>query len=247
MRMNFLSCGVSLCLALTSATASAAQRWVYLGDVHVAELATSGRLSLNLDSLRKRGRHYEIWERVVIEPEPGRRGTAAAPGTVSERRTLWAIRCRFGEMAKVTEGTDGAFEPRAESPRFFSPRPDSPNAAVLDTTCAEVRRRTEGPSSDRQGTGSAANDFRPGRLRVRRRIGVGARRPERRPEPARYQPGPCAPGMKRSGASSALLRASLRLMRAVISSRGGTGQPYISSSSARKPCSQTWVSSASAA
>lgn len=140
MRMNFLSCGVSLCLALTSATASAAQRWVYLGDVHVAELATSGRLSLNLDSLRKRGRHYEIWERVVIEPEPGRRGTAAAPGTVSERRTLWAIRCRFGEMAKVTEGTDGAFEPRAESPRFYSPRPDSPNAAVLDTTCAEVRR-----------------------------------------------------------------------------------------------------------
>jgi hypothetical protein len=140
MRMNFLSCSVSLGLALASTCAAAGERWVYLGDVHVAELAASGKLSLNLDSLHKRGRHYEIWERVVVESEPGRRAPAAAPGSPSVRRTLWAIRCRFGEMAKVTEGTDGAFEPRAESLRFFGPRPDSPNAAVLATTCAEVRR-----------------------------------------------------------------------------------------------------------
>lgn len=140
MRIDHLSFGVALCLALSSATVSAGDRWVYLGDVDIAELAASGNLSLNLDSLRKRGRHYEIWERVLVEPEPGRRAPAGTPGTRSERRTLWAIRCRFGEMAKVTEGANGAFEPRAESPRFYSPRPDSPNAAVLETTCNEVRR-----------------------------------------------------------------------------------------------------------
>jgi hypothetical protein len=124
-------------LAFAPLPGFALDRWVYLGDVKVQDSPARGRLSVNLDSLRKRARHYEIWERIVVEEDPRR---PAATGTPPEQMTLWAIRCRFGEMAKVTSGSAGSFEPRAEPLRFYSPRPGSPGAGVIEATCAEARR-----------------------------------------------------------------------------------------------------------
>lgn len=122
--------------ALAPFPAAALDRWVYLGDVRVRDTPARGRMSINLDSLRKRTRHYEIWERVVVDEEK-RNGAAEAP---PDQMTLWAIRCRFGEMAKVTSGSAGQFEPRADPLRFYSPRPGSPGASVIDVTCTEARR-----------------------------------------------------------------------------------------------------------
>jgi hypothetical protein len=53
---------------------------------------------------------------------------------VAERRTLWAIRCRLGELAKVTEGSGGAFEPRAKVLRYSTPLTNGAGAAVIEIT-----------------------------------------------------------------------------------------------------------------
>lgn len=59
---------------------------------------------------------------------------------MAERRTLWAIRCRLGELAKVTEGSGGAFEPRAKVLRYSTPLTNGAGAAVIEITCREARR-----------------------------------------------------------------------------------------------------------
>jgi hypothetical protein len=64
--------------------------------------------------------------------------------------TLWALRCRRGELARLTERTDEGFEPRAESPRFFIPVPDSSGAALVEMACGEI------PAAGGSGAGTAA-------------------------------------------------------------------------------------------
>ena len=126
----------AIALSLTSAIVTAGERWEYLGEVQPAIDGPRGRLSVNLDSLRKRSGHFEVWEKTVFEPAPG---TVAGDGD-GYRLTLWALRCRFGELAKVTEGTPAGFEPRARLLRFYTPLPASAAAAILDAACGEARR-----------------------------------------------------------------------------------------------------------
>ena len=89
--------------------------------------------------MNRRGNHYEIWERIVFDQLPGNPLQPNRPKT-QERRTLWAIRCRLGELAKVTEGSDGAFEPRAKVLSYSTPLTNSAGAAVIEITCREARR-----------------------------------------------------------------------------------------------------------
>lgn len=128
-----------LLLGLTSGPAGAEERWVYLGDVDDPATGARGKLSLNLNTLNRRGNHYEIWERIVFEPA-ARQPAAAEQAETREHRTLWAIRCRLGELAKVTEGSDGAFEPRAKVLRYSTPLTHSAGAAVIEIACREARR-----------------------------------------------------------------------------------------------------------
>lgn len=128
-----------LCLTLFYGGALANENWLYLGDYYARPIRAMGAFSLNLDTLRRREHHFEVWERLSPLAE-----SHALPGVVApaqqERLTLWAIRCRSGIMAKITEGVAGSFEPRAESLRFFLPAPGSSGAAMIEATCAEVRR-----------------------------------------------------------------------------------------------------------
>jgi hypothetical protein len=118
---------------------SAAERWEYLGDVTATTARPGGRLSVNLDSLRKRSGHFEVWERIEFAPGTAHRsGDGVLEATM--HLTLWALRCRFGEMAKVTEGGPGAFEPRARVLRFYLPLPGGADAAVIEAACGEARR-----------------------------------------------------------------------------------------------------------
>lgn len=137
---------------------SAGESWVHVGDLHYPATGAVGKLSINLDSLRRRARHYEIWERVVFEVAGERPPAAEADGDTAERITLWAIRCGRGTMAKVTERVAGAFRPRAESLRFFIPAPGAAGAAVIEVACKEVRRRSteEAPAKK-----EAADEFNP--------------------------------------------------------------------------------------
>lgn len=127
-----------LSFAFVSGTAFAQERWVFLGDLHVLSTHTTGKLSINLDSLRNRGKHHEIWERVVFEVDAAEKPPTLRGEDVPERLTLWAIRCKRGDMAKVTEKVGGSFEPRANPLRFHVPAPTSSAAAIIETTCAEV-------------------------------------------------------------------------------------------------------------
>jgi hypothetical protein len=128
-----------LLLGLISGPAGAEERWVYLGDVDDPATGARGKLSLNLNTLNRRGNHYEIWERIVFEPAT-KQPAAGEQAETRERRTLWAIRCRLGELAKVTEGSDGAFEPRAKLLRYSTPLTRSAGAAVIEIACREARR-----------------------------------------------------------------------------------------------------------
>lgn len=130
-----------LSLALLSGNALANENWLYLGDYYARPIRAMGAFSLNLDNLRRREHHFEAWEK--LSPRVESYAIAGAPQPrPQERLTLWAIRCRSGIMAKITEGVAGSFEPRAENLRFFLPAPGSSGAAVIEATCAEVRRNT---------------------------------------------------------------------------------------------------------
>lgn len=128
-----------LCLTLFSGCALANENWLYLGDYYARPIRAMGAFSLNLDTLRRREHHFEAWERLSPVAESHAPPGVAAPGP-QERLTLWAIRCRSGIMAKITEGVAGSFEPRAENLRFFLPAPGSSGAAMIEATCAEIRR-----------------------------------------------------------------------------------------------------------
>jgi hypothetical protein len=132
-------------LVLATATAGADERWVHVGDLQFGKPWLTGKISIDLASLRKRAHHYEVWERIAIDADPTRRPPAPPPDDdPQERLTLWAIHCRHGSMAIVTEGIPGAFEPRAETLKFYVPAPNGAGAAVIETACAEVRRRAAG-------------------------------------------------------------------------------------------------------
>ncbi|MBK1681324.1 hypothetical protein [Rhodocyclus tenuis] len=133
-----LAASVGVLFVCTGAFAD--DRWVYVGDLQLPTTRATGKLSLNLASLRRRGQHYEIWERVVFEVDAAKRFITLASDAVPERRKLWAIRCRSGSLAVVTEGEPGAFEPRAEKLAFYVPAPTSADAAVIDIACSEARR-----------------------------------------------------------------------------------------------------------
>lgn len=128
-----------LSLALLSGSAFANENWFYLGDYYARPIRAMGAFSLNLDQLRRREHHFEAWEKLSPLVEPYAIAGAPQPRP-QEHLTLWAIRCRSGIMAKITEGVAGSFEPRAENLRFFLPAPGSSGAAVIEATCAEVRR-----------------------------------------------------------------------------------------------------------
>lgn len=128
-----------LSLALLSGNTPAEENWVYLGDYYAHPVRAMAAVSLNLDKLRRRDGYFEIWERLSPLSDIHALPAATQPRQ-PERLTLWAIRCRSGVMAKITEGAAGSFEPRAEQQRFFLPAPASYGAAVIEATCGEVRR-----------------------------------------------------------------------------------------------------------
>lgn len=125
---------------MVPAGAWAEERWVHLGEVQLPAMRETGKIDLNLGSLRRREHHYEIWERTIFAADAAHQREATAGADMSERLTLWAIRCRQGAMAKITERLAGSFEPRTESLRFYVPAPDSSGAAIIDVACSEVRR-----------------------------------------------------------------------------------------------------------
>lgn len=132
---------LSLALAVPATQATGDENWVNVGEVKLATTRATGKLDIRLDSLRRRGQHYEVWERLVFAVDAAHRGIELASDRQPEQRRLWAIACRSGSLAKVSEGEPGAFEPRPEKLAFYVPAPTSAQAAIIDLTCAEVRRR----------------------------------------------------------------------------------------------------------
>ncbi|MBI2307961.1 MAG: hypothetical protein HYU78_11740 [Rhodocyclales bacterium] len=127
-------------LALAAAGGTlAGERWLYLGDTAPSMSWPAAQISINLDSLRERGRRHEIWERTLFMPEPSQQWTWLPTDGPPERRTLWSIRCSRMAMAIITRGLAGSFEPRAEKLQYYVPAPGSADAAVLEATCGRVR------------------------------------------------------------------------------------------------------------
>ncbi|MFC5299778.1 hypothetical protein [Azospira restricta] len=137
-RRSALLC--ALALAGAAGVAGAEERWLYLGDIAPTMSWPTGQVSIDLASLRERGRRHEIWERTLYLPEPAQQWTWLPGDGPPERRTLWAIRCSRAAMAVITRGLSGSFEPRAEVLRYYVPAPGSADGAVLEATCARVRR-----------------------------------------------------------------------------------------------------------
>lgn len=131
-----------LSLALLAGNAPAQENWQHLGDYYARPIRAMGASSLNFDTLRRREHHFEVWERLTPLRDSYAVPAAAQPRPQAQL-TLWAVRCRSGVMAKITEGASGAFEPRTDNPRFFLPAPASSGAAVIAATCAEIRRRAQ--------------------------------------------------------------------------------------------------------
>lgn len=104
--------------------------WLVLGEVGRANDSTLGELSISLASLRKRGGHHELWERVRLPDE-------SSP----ERRTLWAVKCVPRAMAKVLEASEGEFTARANPLRYYIPSAGSAGATIIDITCREIKQR----------------------------------------------------------------------------------------------------------
>jgi len=133
----------ALCLMpLLAAASDGGARWLHLGDTAPTASWPSGEIRIDLDSLRQRGKRYEIWDRTIYRPEPARQWVWRPEDGPPERKTLWSIRCSRMAMAVITRGLAGAFEPRSEKLRYYVPAPGSADAAVLDATCAHIRTAT---------------------------------------------------------------------------------------------------------
>lgn len=133
-------CRALLCSLTLAGTAGADERWLYLGDSAPSMSWPAAQISIDLASLRERGRRHEIWERTLFMPEPSQQWTWLPGDGPPERRTLWAIRCSRMAMAVITRGLAGSFEPRAEKLQYYVPAPGSADAAVLEATCGRIRR-----------------------------------------------------------------------------------------------------------
>ncbi len=130
---SLLLCGVAF-------AAPAGERWLHLGDTAATPTWPAGQVSIDLDSLRQRGRRHEIWERTIYLPEASQQWTWLPGDGPPERRTLWSIRCARSAMAIITRGLSGAFEPRPEKLQYYVPAPGSADAAVLEATCSRIWR-----------------------------------------------------------------------------------------------------------
>lgn len=135
-------------LAFGPGSARAQSGWQAIGELHLAETRAVGQISLNLDSLRNRRTHYEIWERVrfVLPPE-ARRGIDLPSDNVPDRLTLWGVRCRSGTLARISWGESGSYTPRAEPLRFLLPGPDGIGRSIIDVACRAAAGRQLGDLS----------------------------------------------------------------------------------------------------
>lgn len=134
-------------LMLLAGHAGAGERWLYLGDAMPSSTWQASKVSLDLNSLRRRGRHYEIWERSVFDLDEAQRWTWLPDERFPERRSLWAIRCKRGAMALVTTGVAGSFEPRPEKLQYYVPVPATAGLAIIEAACAELRRISPEPAA----------------------------------------------------------------------------------------------------
>lgn len=138
------------CLALAAGAAPGQENWQAIGNFYARQTRTRATFSLNLESLRHREGHFEIWEKLTALSDP-----LIPTERPQEMLTLWAIRCRSGMMAKITEGNAGSFDPRAPTLRFFLPAPASSGAAVITSTCTEVRARSRNARAVGEGDAEA--------------------------------------------------------------------------------------------
>lgn len=119
----------------------AADHWLELGDFMHWESRAKGRLSINLATLHPRSQHLEIWDRINFTDI--RHQPFLLPGeSRSEVRTLWALHCRTGEIAKVTSSNSDDFEPRSSHLKYYVPPPNSIAANVLVASCEVAAQKT---------------------------------------------------------------------------------------------------------
>ena len=130
LQRGLYNCVAALSLLLPSSISFSDQQRTWLGDITPLSGGTPGKLSISLDSLRPRGGHYEIWSHITFPGEE-----------THERRTLWALRCRTGTMAKILEAHEGQFTPRESPLRFYLPAPESAGAALIAEACREIMLR----------------------------------------------------------------------------------------------------------
>lgn len=142
--LRWLALGSLLACLLADVQADTA--WQPIGRLQRDGDPLAGELSLSLPSLNKRSGHHELWERLRY-PETDR----------PEQRTLWAVRCRAGVLAKVLEASNGEFSARADPLRFYVPLPDSAGAAIVDIACREVKRRLAAGRPEASATASAVD------------------------------------------------------------------------------------------
>lgn len=131
--------GGALILALSAAGASAEGQWIELAEISASTTSSAAKVFIDLGSVRRRGRHFEVWELTRYQPitRDTRLGTMVR--TLPETRTLWAIRCPWRSIGLVTVSSDGVFHPREERVKYQVPAPGSPASLIVEKLCDEMK------------------------------------------------------------------------------------------------------------
>lgn len=131
----------ALTLALSVGGARAENHWVELAQIAASSTSSAATVFIDRDSIRWRGRHFEIWEMTRYQPLTRQTRLGPMVRNFPETRTLWAVRCPRRSIALVILGSDGVFHPREERLKFQVPAPGSAAAMIVEVLCDELKLR----------------------------------------------------------------------------------------------------------
>jgi hypothetical protein len=136
-----LRAGTLLCGLLAGKAGAEEDRWTELAEIAASSLSPAAQVAIDLDSIRWRRKHLEIWERTRYQPLTRQTRYGTMVRNFPETRTLWAIRCPQRAIAIVALSSEGTFLPREERLNYQVPAPGSPGAMIVEKLCDEMKLR----------------------------------------------------------------------------------------------------------